>query len=289
MIWLQLLDAAALEVMNQTKICLFNSVLPEHPFYAPIDAVGFANPVDAAWLHQDGLSSPYADHSWVEVTHCAQHLEITDSDEARCATLRQMAHNGSGRPALSQRHAALCSSSFDRSRWLYKAGAMWFYAAKGSGVSINIGRTRSFTSYSAAVSFLRRALVSNATWEDGTCRGAVVDESIAGGLDSVQVVEHMEGFSHEPHHEIILLRHAECEGMNATSTFVACGQHPHLSSCNASRAGQEALARLSKCTSWDQAISSRFAISLLRKGRPCGRARRASCYHNGSTYLCKGR
>ena len=73
-----------------------------------------ANPLDAMWVHQPAPSEPYPSHSWVEVSHCAK--PVGDSG--------------------------------------WKAGPMWLYAAPGTGVSVNLGRTVAVDSWGEAAILL---------------------------------------------------------------------------------------------------------------------------------------
>ena len=64
------------------------------------------------WVHQPAVSTAAAQDSWVEVLHCA--------------------NEPSGKERLL-------------TGWKYAPA--WFYAAPGSGVSINVGRTRVVASW----------------------------------------------------------------------------------------------------------------------------------------------
>ena len=76
-----------------------------------------ANPTNAIWIHRTYGPQPVPDNSWIEVTHCAA-----------------------------------VNSAFSGMSY-----AMWLYAAPGSGVSINVGRTKVATDYSQALHLLRSA------------------------------------------------------------------------------------------------------------------------------------
>lgn len=70
--------------------------------------------VGSAWVHQPGVAmTPFASHTWVEVSHCPAAAE---------------AGGGPAGPA-------------------WKSSAMWLYAAAGSAVSVNIGRTLALGSF----------------------------------------------------------------------------------------------------------------------------------------------
>ena len=67
-----------------------------------------------------------------------------------------------------------------------KNGFMWMYVAPGSGVSVNIGRTRAFDSASAAEEFIRTILDISVPIVPG-CRAAAL-KTAAAGLDSIQIL-----------------------------------------------------------------------------------------------------
>ena len=150
LVWLSLLPDAARAVLARAGgVCKYDSGTPWRPFFAALDI--FANPLDAMWLSSDhhhhlqhrhrhrstGVaisgkegederafaapsSFPVANHSWIEVTHCSQ-----------------------GANAVGGRAHG----------WQF--GPMWLYAAPGSGVSINVGRTAAM-SFADASRLLRR-------------------------------------------------------------------------------------------------------------------------------------
>ena len=126
LIWLQLLPDAVLRMIARLGgVCKYESGYPWRPFLASLDLS--ANPLDAAWVSWERAQtggSPVGNSSWIEVTHCSQ---------------------GQGRVG---------ARGFG---WQF--GPMWLYAAPGSGVSINVGRTV-IMSYTDAARLLRRVYPS---------------------------------------------------------------------------------------------------------------------------------
>ena len=295
LIWPQLLEPHSVleEVLARTGVCFWTAAAPLLPFYAPIDTDA-ANPHGALWLHAEvplAIQSA-ASHAWVEITHCPQDNDISEEIEARCNELKAMRHNGTKRPPINGRLAFQCTHIANkRGSWAWRFGSMWFYVASGSGVSINVGRTRVFLDYGTAENFLRRAL-RNEPLPRGRCAAADVNSSsgLASELDSIQILEHdNEWFSGEPRHELILLRHAECEplvdaaGLPRPSLNLRCGRDPFLSQCATTNG---ALRRISTCTKG--AASIHPAVRPHMRG--CRKEDRARCIRvrNGSAYkyLC---
>lgn len=128
LVWVSLLpDAAKQLIARSGGVCKYDSGQPWRPFFAALDI--FANPLDAVWLSWEHASSslafPVANDTWVEVTHCAQ-----------------------GKHAVGKRGYG----------WQF--GPMWLYAAPGSGVSMNVGRTVAM-SFPDAARLLRRVYPSS--------------------------------------------------------------------------------------------------------------------------------
>ena len=289
-VWAQLLNAAALAHLAGPGICRFSPAAPLHPYFAPID-LDAANPHGALWLHSEQEPQPAASHSWVEVTHCAQQGDITEATEAKCAALQAMGRNHTRPPIKHWKLAFQCMHmAGKRGSWAWRFGTMWLYVAPGSGVSINVGRTKVFREYAPAEAFLRRALREEPLERARSSRcdvlPAVVNESrgLATGLDSIQVLRHHEYFSTEPRYELIMLRHAECESLataSSASLDLRCGRHPHLTACTN---GSAALQRVSTCATGVASIHESVRGFLSRECKTP--AMQARCLRNGSQYAC---
>lgn len=175
-----------------------------------------ANPKDALWLEGAGhrrtaggeraggahryrdhlagvrTAAPLRNHSWVEVTHCA---------------------------ARARRGP----------RW--KLCPMWLYVAPGSGVSMNIGRSLVLSSYWEAVGVLAALFPGNLSAQGcaacapplssppiaaaaghgrGHRRSAPLPRIDLTGVDTIQILQHMEYFSRTSRHEIVWLHRQEC-------------------------------------------------------------------------------
>ena len=131
---------------------------------------------------------------------------------------RRKARNESRTPApMTPRTRFTCDMARRPSEWQWRAGTMWLFVAPGSGVSVNIGRTKVFDSWDRAMRFLQRMVVidgrgNSSAWD--RCRAARVNDTYA--LDSLQILHHKEMYSQELRHELVLLRYGECEALNAT-------------------------------------------------------------------------
>lgn len=214
LLWLPLLPDAALRAIGRLGgLCKYDSGYPWRPLFTALDI--FANPVDSVWIsweHKTHAGFPVANHSWIEVTHCGQ-----------------------GAHKVGQRNLG----------WQF--GPMWLYAAPGSGVSINVGRSV-VMSHSDAARLLRRvypnalecacepgcafglrpgssyANSSNARTNGSSCISNLVPRSaesdvarrytrcwtrdaVLAELDTIQIFDHVEYFSRERRHEIVRLRH----------------------------------------------------------------------------------
>lgn len=266
-LWLRLMPPAAIPLIR--GVCTAQSLPPYYPFYAFMDAIGPGNPLDAVWVHTDERARALPSHSWVEVTHCAQSVAApTPTQEAECDALSERLKAARARneseSRISARMAFSCKMVWTPHLWQWRAGSMWFHVAPGSGVAINIGRTRAFTTTHEAEHFLARTLQrdGNRSWAD--CRSIRPKASgDADQLDSVQILQNREYYSSELRHEVIMLRHGECEALtNATATpagGVRCGLRtgdallPDSSSRDAVGAAstkicsQAALNRLARC------------------------------------------
>uniref|UniRef100_A0A7S3C4G4 Uncharacterized protein n=1 Tax=Haptolina ericina TaxID=156174 RepID=A0A7S3C4G4_9EUKA len=168
----------------------------------------------------------------------------------------------------------------------WKHGFMWMYVAPGAGVSVNIGKTRAFSSHGEAEAFIRSALDMSAPLRPGCRAGVLMKAHPASELDSIQIVRHAEHFSREVRHEVVMLHHAECTRLSASLPELRCGRWPHLSNCTAD---SPALARLSDCRQWDKVLSKPRRGLLRTAAQDCARTpSRSTCYHNGSQFLCIG-
>ena len=117
---------------------------------------------------------------------------------------------------------------------------MWLYAAAGSGVSINVGRTRVLPSYEALGRLLNRCQfwrspsagpecdARRVPHDDLDTRTPTHDCPDLENVDSVQVLAHYEYFSREPRHEIVMLRLDNCGRLRPHTPGVMCGREPHL-------------------------------------------------------------
>ena len=125
-IWLALLPPEALRVIVRLGgLCKYESGYPWRPFLAALDL--YSNPLDAAWVSWERNTLhgfPVANHSWVEVTHCKS-----------------------------------AQSHIGAAKYGWQFGPMWLYAAPGSGVSINVGRSL-VVNYADAARLLRRVYPS---------------------------------------------------------------------------------------------------------------------------------
>lgn len=214
-VWLQLLPEGALQLIARMGgVCKYESGYPWRPFFMALDI--FANPVDAMWVSWERATLagfPVANKSWVEVTHCSQ---------------------GRG--------------SVGKSKYAWQFGPMWLYAAPGSGVSINVGRTV-VMSHADAARLLRRVYPSALECAcEPQCEFGLKPESkipvkngsscithftrsleaegsnklkslqkytrcwtreaVIAELDTIQIFDHVEYFGRERRHEIVRLRHA---------------------------------------------------------------------------------
>ena len=116
-------------------------------------------PRDAVWVQRSQPPRVYANHSWVEVVHCA----FPETGE-----IANRSYHGT-------------------------YSAFWTYAAVGSGVSMNIGRTTVARSYGSAVAM-------------ATARPRVAAFGNSGPFDTIQINNHEEFHStRQLRNEIIFL------------------------------------------------------------------------------------
>ena len=241
-VWLNLLPPDALALVARIGLCTLDAAPPLRPFFTIPDAIGDGNQLDAAWVANDAAAHARAmpSHSWVEVTHCPQRIVHRHVDDATCDAI------AAGR---TNRQRYNCAMSREPWRWQWRAGSLWLFAAAGSGVSVNIGRTRVVETFREAELFLRNRVVeTNGSWTTGCGRATLKHESTGGGalLDSVQILARKEAYSRELRHEILMLGHGECEPLTAQMPFVRCGRPPNLRRCSH---GDAALARIARCGS----------------------------------------
>ena len=251
-VWLDLLPKHSLERLSQVGMCKWEAKPPFQPFYFLQDMQ--STPLDSMWLSQRPASTPFASHTWVEVTHCPNRRATA---ERRPVELRPLMN------------------------WKFRPS--WFYLAPGSGVSVNLGRTVAVRSYDAAVWLLRRifpySAPANLTCEQMATLGRrspdvqadLPLEALSGGatpvydleevirgdidlrtIDSIQILSHIEYFSRESKAEIMLLQWAECLELTPDLPEVRCGRYPHFS-CEDRAAS---IGRLARC--------ARFNAKLLR-------------------------
>ena len=229
-LWLDLLTSEELARAAAVGVCSRAGGDALQPF--------FASPHRAAvWVHHPATVTHRAlpSHAWAEVTHCA---------------LRPPGRAGHG---LARTQG-------------WKFSPMWLFVAPGSGVSLNIGRTRVVRSYSEAAAILAAAFPGG--YAGGGCdegersllrlaRGGGGDDGGGGHqrsrprraaalrpFDTLQIVNHTEYYSHQPHHEIVDLRFEECHTLTRSLGPLRCGRHPHLRRCEPD---SEALRRVTTC------------------------------------------
>jgi len=273
LVWLQMLppDASQL-IASKGGVCKYDAGHPWRPFLIGLDLN--ANPIGAMWISLDRAmrpSFPIPNHSWIEVTHCPQHGGMRTSG-----------------------------------RYGWQFGPMWLYAAPGSGVSINVGRTVAM-SYADAARLLRRVYPgtlecacesgcqfglrtgSVAAHKNGSScissRAALVGDDgtysfgryercwtrmdVLAEVDTIQVIEHMEYYGRERRNEIVHLRHyGECGRLNSSTPGLMCGRFPYLVPC---APGAHALQRVGTCASSKVPLSSELSARVNFTGRRCAR------------------
>ena len=277
-VWLSLLPAAALhEIARSGGVCKYESGYPWRPFFTALDI--FANPTDALWISWERATLagfPVRNHSWVEVTHCAQ---------------------GHGRVG--------------HTRYGWQFGPMWLYAAPGSGVSINVGRSV-VMSHSDAARLLRRvypsalecacephcafgrklpskpveakngsSCISHTAMgkSEGGSGGSSLPlrllryvrcwtrDDVLAELDTIQIYDHVEYFGRERRHEIVRLRgDGECAKLESDTPHLRCGRPPHLMRCGPN---STSLQRVNRCSSSKAPLNGTLAKALNFTGRRC--------------------
>ncbi len=247
----EMLPRSALRALAAVGVCKAEASPPFHPFYWGHDI--YANPRNSIWIHRTEGPQPAANHSWLEVTHCAQFNGM---------------RGGSNFP-------------------------FWAYAAPGSGISMNVGRTLVADSYAHATWLLRQTFPKRAV-------GGMMVSHVGGrahphgertvasiplaGLDTLQILNHREYHSIEARHEVVFLAHREHDDLLATRLpGLMCGRYPHLFAC-----ADHELARMSNCTAYPAAISdaSHWLRSQANVRRLFGAHRRCNTSHAAKPSYC---
>lgn len=279
-IWLTLVPRGALRGLTA---CKHNAKPPLQPFFRPISNAHANDPAMSMWVHQNGPHEPIASHGWAEITHCP--------------------------------------GPKDGPTW--KGAAMWLYVAPGSGVSMNVGRTKVFRSFERAANFL-----ANVYCRPPDCKFNVTDcpqsvETMAspeppngwrvvfkGGravavpriaadartfgptpnaeeLDTIQILDHFEHYSHERRHEIVVLRQPECAQLRHDTQGLMCGRHPYLRPCPPNSAAVE---RVATCGKVGSMSASAKKITARLQRFEAQRCRSSPCYvgNDSHTYCPVG-
>ena len=120
-VWLGLLTDRALRRVDEAGgVCRRNAKYAMPPFFAPMHVT--TDPPDSMWVRRNlfvSRNAPLRNFTWVEVSHCGMLHEGADA-AARAAS-----------SAVGLTTAAATMAS----------GGGWLYVARGSGVSLNVGRT----------------------------------------------------------------------------------------------------------------------------------------------------
>jgi len=177
-IWWGLLTKEQKEdVQSAMGVCKKEAHPSAHMLFAPLSMR--AEPPGAVWYHQDeDAYHPVPSQSYVEVTHCAK----------------------------DPGHGPCVPSNF----------GMWFYAAPGSGVSVNVGKTKDLGRISMAVPV------------DSKLKEYFNDPA---GYDSLQLWHQDSSAREEWRHEIIFDSNKgvgkgwnECIPLNASFPGLQCGR-----------------------------------------------------------------
>ena len=145
-----------------------------------------------------------------------------------------------------------------------RAGA-WFYAACGSALFINIGRTRSFHSHADAV----RHYLGVAGCTDGTCNAElprIARRARAAGLDSLQFLGHCDLECEDCAHEIVLLSfsgEAACPAGIAFRTGIDASKH---CTCEQTIALRSARGFCAACKEWGLTSRESPAVAAIGGG-----------------------
>ena len=200
LVWLNLLHATDRTRLERHGLCNSQSLPPFYPFYARHGRP--VNIPNALWRTNDEAPAPaLASSTWVEVTHCA-----------------------------------IPTTRAGFSAWQH--GLFWLFVAPGSGLSVNIGRTRAVASFPEGRRILNRIYPGEV---DGRCNKMQGRANLSGteyaeydDIDSLQILQHQEYFSVEQRHEIILLKSSqtECDPVRVSTQLFKCGRSPHLDQCS---------------------------------------------------------
>ena len=194
-LWTSLLPLSVRQAISSVGLCTGKGGFGDQPFMAPLQYPGQSS---AIFLHRptvvEDLSAGVPSYGWAEIVHCRNKASKTWS--------------------------------------AWKMDPLWAYVTPGSGVSVNVGRTRIVSHYTEATRLLQLVfpgLVSscpNSTQESRRPLdlSAAREESRAlEGLDSIQIVAHKEWTSQEPLHELVMLHLWECQPLTPATPGLMCG------------------------------------------------------------------
>ena len=194
-LFLGLLSTKALGILSRIGICQATSAPPLHPFFWHLTP-NQGTPLNTVWLHAGHKAQPAPSHSWVEVVHCP-----------------------SGKPKDTLYRGILYP--------------FWAYAAPGSGLSVNIGRTLVADSFQHAVNLMHQIFGAVDRDGNGTLPSTVSTDYLT-SYDSIQILSHHEYFSEELRHEVVLLHRREFESVDGSTKLgihFMCGRFPSLFTC----------------------------------------------------------
>jgi hypothetical protein len=257
LVWLSLLSDANLSAVRRiAPLCKWESKPPLLPFYTVQDVV--ASPRDSLWVHvPSGSRRPSPNFSWVEVAHCAH------------------PRTNGGQPA-------------------WKNAPMWFYAAPGSSVSLNVGVTAVVPTWRDAAALLQKVFARAMPRMPRSrlrCEPATASRGLR-HLDTIQIVSpRQEYFSREPRHELVWLRHPECAPLTPGMPGIMCGRWPHLTPCSDSSPGLRLMARCHHAGQAELSPRVRRAIGRpLPRFSPGGLCSSSSCFRGADgKYRCPAR
>ena len=252
LVWLNLLPATDRARLERHGLCYSQSLPPFYPFYV---LQGRPVNLNALWRTNDEAPAPArASHSWVEVTHCA-----------------------------------LPGSMRGQHAW--KHGLFWLFVAPGSGLSVNIGRTRAVASFEEGMRILKRMYPGEV---DERCNKMQGRANLSGteyaeydDIDSLQILQHQEYFSVEQRHEIILLEsnQSECDPVRASTKFFKCGRFPHLDQCSSEAIRRHQCHPQGSKYRDNGALSNSTVEALSRSA--CNWSTRSRCFRvSGQEYSC---
>ena len=293
LVYLDRLPSSALERIKRIGggVCLIHAKYLLMPLYVPQNPM--FDLVDVAWVRQHlyvSKSVAVPNHSWVEVTHCGAAQADVICKKTHCGTLMRRQQNASGAPGPVVPLGQMVPPA-----WAH--GPAWFYHAPGSGVSINVGRTRVMSGFSEAREFLKSLYTHSSYCDNETVYWRNANETVGPlswdarppnladhvALDSIQITDHREYFSAEHRHEIVMLRWANCLEVRAWALrgLVRCGRHPWLRTCGARAEDDNLLSHMESCTAGAvRSMSTRIKEHVLPKYETCGASRLAGVRHN---------